>query len=489
MLKTSLATSLAIVATGSAGVTAATYSFVGSDTLTEVVQDSLTRSVADGTLAAGVLSYTNTGSGAAETAVTATPPTQRIAPMSRNFKSSVLTARPGLTPTLRNIIGLDAAVLVEKSAASGGYSKCSNLTIPLLANTTGKVNPPYAQVDTVMGLILGGKGGLGTTEACSAPERLAAIDALAGCFGGITTIDHFYRRDDRSGTSDTMKEKYQIQRFCSGRAPGLVAGVDNNMANDDVDPVRRACVKSSATSYAQTPCTIWPTGVACSDPATPGCTQGLVVALSQNDPGMPDITTSIARRVRLDNANQTIGFAGREASRQSGNATPNVNTISPNDTNVRSSAFLAARRLFVNFGDVALADATNDAAQTALYDWMTDPVTGGRVNVDPILTAHGFLPCTSDSSDPSGPTNLCSKTLPPPAAESTPPQCIPAGQPGNGSNFCCSTGAVSTNGVNCPAYACQPVNSACVPAAGPVSDTCCSGLTCTDLGTGNFACQ
>jgi hypothetical protein len=40
--KTSLATSLAVVATGSAGVMAAApWAFVGSDTLTEVVRDAI----------------------------------------------------------------------------------------------------------------------------------------------------------------------------------------------------------------------------------------------------------------------------------------------------------------------------------------------------------------------------------------------------------------------------------------------------------------
>jgi hypothetical protein len=490
-IKTSLATSLAVVATGSAGVmAAASYNFVGSDTLTEVVRDAISNASADGTLAPDTFDYVNTGSGAAEKALSASPPTQRIAPMSRNFKASVLSAHPGWTPGLKNIIGLDAAVLVQKAAASGGYSKCPDLSIPLETNTTGMVNPPYAGVDSLMGLILGGTGGVGDTAACSSPERLAAITTLASCFGGISTISHFYRRDDRSGTADTMKEKYRVQRFCSGRAPGLVNGLDNNMANDDVDPVRRPCVKASG-SYAQTPCTIYPTGVACSDPTTPGCTQGLLVALSQNDPGMPDITTSIARRVRLDTQNQTVGFAGREAARQSGNATPTVNTISPNDTNVRSSAFLTARRLFVNWGDTALADAGNEAAQEALYDWMTNKVTGGRVNVDPILVSHGFLPCTPDSSDPSGPSNLCSKKLPPPAAETTPGQCIPSGKPGDGgTSICCSTGLASpASSVNCPAPVCQAVNTACVPTGSAVTDNCCAGLTCTDQGDGNFACN
>jgi hypothetical protein len=470
---------------------AAPYAFVGSDTLTEVTRDSIAQcESAGGLCTAGSLTYTNTGSGAAETALLASPPTQRIAPMSRNFKASVLTAHNNWNPQQQNIIGLDAAVIVQKSAASG-YSKCPNLAAALDTAAPGK-----AQVDTLIGLVLSGKGGVGDTAACSHPDRLAAVDTLAACFGGVSFIDHFYRRDDRSGTADTMKERFRLQRFCSGRAPGLVAGLDNNMANDDADPIRRSCVAAN-TDNAKTPCTLnWPSTTSCSDtPSVAGCTQGLTVPLSQNDPGLPDITTSIARRVRLDSNNQTVGFAGREASRQTGNAAPNINSISPNNFNVRASAYIASRRLFVNWSDIPVGtgrsggrtadDIANDTAQQNLYTWITDPVLGGRFNVDPILIAHGFLPCTDDYSDPSGPSNLCSSQLPPPAAESTPPQCIPDGVTGNGTNLCCS-GAVSTSGVACPPAPCRPALYGCTGAG---QGNCCASLICTDQGTGNFACN
>jgi hypothetical protein len=460
---------------------AAPYAFVGSDTLTEVVRDSITQCESTGGLCTpGSLTYTNTGSGAAETALLASPPTQRIAPMSRNFKQSVLTAHPNWNPQQQNIIGLDAAVIVEKNAASG-FSKCPNLAAALDSAAPGK-----AQVDTLIGLVLAGKGGTGDTAACSHPDRLAAVDALAGCFGGISFIDHFYRRDDRSGTTDTMKERFRVQRFCNGRGPGLISGLDNNLANDDADPIRRTCVPASST-HAKTACTLWPASTQCTA-GDANCTQGLVVALSQSDPNLPDITTSIARRIRLDSNNQTVGFAGREASRQTGNAATNINGISASNFAIRTSAYISSRRLYVNFSDIALADTANDTAQTNLYTWMTDPLQGGRGNVDPILVAHGFLPCTDDFSDPSGPNNLCSNQLPPPAAESTPGSCIPAGQPGNGgSNICCSTGTASpASSSNCPDYSCHPLNNACT---GSGQGTCCAGLTCTDQGTGNFACN
>jgi hypothetical protein len=492
---------------------AAPYTFVGSDTLTQVIN----KSIIDGGFSSSLV-YSNTGSGAAENALLATIPTQRIAPMSRNFKASVLTAHPGWVPSLQNIIGLDGAIVIEKSNGGGGYSPCSSVTATLMAPAAvaaaGLTNAPYSVVpgstanveDTVIGLILGGEGGLGTTAACSSKSRLDAIDWLAGTgFNGtISTIDHFYRRDDRSGTADSMKEKYRVQRFCSGRAPGLVSGLDNNMANDDADPIRRYCQAGSDTdpNYRRTPCTLnWPTGGDCSlTPTVAGCTQGLTVALSQNDPGQDDITLSIAQRIRRDTANQTLGFAGRTGASPYtpgiNNVAININGISPNNFNIRSSAYLAARRLFVNYGDRVVGygrtpartadDIAQETAEEALYTWMTDPVSGGRFNVDPILVANGFLPCTDDFSDPVGSGNLCSKTLPPPAAESTPPQCIPDGKSGNGTNVCCGDGVVATSSQTCPLTPyCAASTAACY---GSGKGNCCSG-TCNDQGTGNGTCS
>ena len=503
ILKTSLATSLAIVATGSTAVMAAApYAFVGSDTLTEVIK----KSIINGSFSSS-LSYTNTGSGAAETALLAAVPSQRIAPMSRNFKASVISAHPTWAPQLANIVGLDAAVISQKSVASG-YSSCANLLAQsdlIKTKSASLPNPPYAVVDTLIGLILGGKGGEGTTAACSHPDRLAAIDTVAACFGGISTIDHFYRRDDRSGTADTMKEKFRVKRYCSGRAPGLVNNLDNNMANDDADPIRRYCQAGSDTdpTYRKTPCTMnWPTGGECSStPNAAGCTQGLTVAISQNDPGANDITLSIAQRVRKDSNNQTLGFGGRAAAAPYtvgiNNSAINMAGISPNDFNSRASAYLMARRLFVNFSDIPVGtgraggrtadDIANDTAQLNLFNWMTNAdVGGGRGNVDPILSEVGFLPCTDDFTDPVGSGNLCSKEIPPPVAESTPAQCIPNGQSGNGTNVCCGDGAVATSSQTCPITPyCAASGAACY---GSGTGNCCAG-TCVDQGTGNGICS
>ena len=293
-----------------------------------------------------------------------------------------------------------------------------------------------------------------------------------------------------------MKERFRIQYFCNGGAPGLLAGVDSNLANADGDPIRRTCVSEATGTYTKTACTLYPAATPCTA-GDAGCTQGLVVALSEKDPVMPDLDTSIARRVRLDSYNQTLGFTGRAASRQTGNAAPNINGISPNNFNVRTSAYFAARRLFLNLSDIPIGtsraggrttdDIANDQAQLDLYAWMTDPVLGGRFNLDPLLVANGFIPCTDDYSDPAGPGNLCSSQIPPPSGDD-PRVCIAAGGVGdNGASLCCPSGQPSpaSPGV-CPGPSCSPMNDWCT---GSGQGTCCAGLTCTDQGTGYSACN
>jgi hypothetical protein len=248
--------------------------------------------------------------------------------------------------------------------------------------------------------------------------------------------------------------------------------------------------------YGKTACTLYPSATPCTAGDT-GCTQGLVVALSQNDPGVADINASIARRVRLDSNNQTLGFAGRAASRQTGNAAPNINGISPNNFNVRAGVYFAARRLFLNLSDLPIGtgraggrtadDIANDQAQLELYAWMTDPILGGRFNLDPLLVANGFIPCTDDYSEPVGPGNLCSSQIPPPPGDDA-RTCIAAGGVGdNGASVCCTSGQPSpAPAFLCPGPPCGAPNDLCTCSG---QGTCCALLTCTEQGTGNFACN
>jgi hypothetical protein len=354
----------------------------------------------------------------------------------------------------------------------------------------------HAAVNSDLGLILGGKDGVGDVAACRDQTRLDAIDRLTQCLGGVDYIEHFYRRDDRSGTADTFKERLRVQRFCNGRAPGVAPGTttDNNMFNDDADPIRRACTPADG-NHALTVCTLYPATTPCTSGA--GCTQGFLVALSQNDPGSVDITESIGNRIKNDPLNRTYGAAGRAASKLPGTGATMLNNVSSSDFSTRNARYFLSRRLFVQRAltntDVAAGGAAQLAAEQTLYDWMTNPTPSdpaaqpGRFNVDPLLVLHGFLPCTEDSTDPTDSGNLCNSQWPIDAAESTPAQCIPAGATGNASNICCSTGIVSpaSPGV-CPAYPKAAITQYCSTTADCVVQV--PALTCQDLASQHTAC-
>ena len=453
------------------------------------------------------LVYRAMGSGQAENEMNAVPPTQSIGFMSRNFKQAILDAHTahndhfgtdGWQPDTNNVLGLDAAVVVINSYAG----HMTNVSMPLDPNSPGK-----AALNSDFALVMSGLDGAGTTAACRSQQRLDALSRLTIAMHGSGQISHIYRRNDASGTTDTMRERVRITRFCNGQAPGGVKsdGVSlwHNLDADDMDPIRRDCVSFAPDDpgKTQTRCTYWPYNATCqpgwdstTNPVTGApatgipCTQGLVVALTdgdpdENHPGQTlDITRSIAQRVADDAT--VLGYAGREAAKQTGTAGPNINRISFADGVVRLGAYLLSRRLYLNHGD-PLPNSTNpgDAnydkqlQEDTLYNWATDPATG-RCHVDPIIKAKGFVTCTPSCHTwpPSG-YNLCTDT-PYPAAESLPGLCIATGKPGDGKLICCADGNLSTNNVNCGAPVCAANGVPCRSDA-----DCCTNLTCQDNGT------
>lgn len=403
------------------------YSVQGSDTLFEIMTDGIAQWQAE-TSPANALKYVGGGSGKAESAMTAVPPTQSIGAMSRNFKAAVLTAHPNFTPGAPNVLGLDAGVIVVNNSGAPGYSYCPNLTLPL-----DPADIHAADYNNDLALVLSGKDGLGTTAACQDQARLDALARITACFGGVERIEHFYRRDDSSGTTDTFKEKLKIKRFCNGTATGTPNG---NLSNQDQDPIRRACVPADST-HAATACTLPDRTTLCTA-GTTDCTQGLVVALTQTDPGSADITLSLAHRVANDVTavgNKyvvSMGYAGRTAvclqrkadgSCGGPTAPVRINNVDPNggDDLIRYQAYLLSRRLFLMKGDPTL-DAARNAAEASFFDWATaelpaDPAAlPGRCNMDPIVAARGFVTCTDDCwTPPAEPNHLCSALPFPPA--------------------------------------------------------------------------
>lgn len=494
MRRTILPATLAVTASG-VGITVwavGPYNNDGSDTLGDVAPLVISGSSAN-------LTYRPMGSGVAESEMTSTPPTQSNGFMSRNFKQAYLDLHNGWQPDINNVLGLDAAVLV-----TGFYpTRMQNLDMPLDPNAPGK-----AAVNSDFALVMSGPDGAGTTEACRSQARLDALSRLTQATHK-SQIAHIYRRNDASGTTDTMRERVRIGRFCNGQAPGGLKsdGVTpyHNLDADDMDPIRRDCVPFGPgvdDRKNQTRCTYWPYNATClpdvDSSGVPGvpdgipCTQGLIIALTDADPGASDITISIAHRVYDDGTFQTMGYAGREAVKQGAiTAGPTINHISFADGVIRLGAYLLSRRLYLNHGD-PLPNSTNpgdanydkQVQEDTLYSWATGP--SGHCNVDPIIKAKGFVPCTPSCHTwpPSGGYNLCTDT-PFAAAESLVGLCIATGKPGDGKLICCATGNMSVKDVNCG----LPTNCAANGVPCGSNNDCCSGLTCQDLGGVSKVCR
>jgi len=546
-LKKPILTALSVIGVAHAGVAQAQvagnpdYYLKGSDTWFEVMIDAVAAAKADGTLrsASPALVYDGTGSGNAENAMIATTcepgqtapclGTQSVGPMSRNFKATVITTHPTWAPSARNVAGLDGAVIARSSSSAFLANLDLPRVPPLNATNVTRANDPSVACsfgtlgscyDQMLAVLYGGSqndtvGADGSVAGCSSPRRVQAVADFI-VLNGLDGIRHLYRRDDNSGTTDTIKEKLFIRRFCNGTAAGgNVARADGklNLNNQDFDPIRQPCDISNAQRN-QTTCTDLSTGLLCNSASAP-CTQGLVVALSQGDPAIPDVTVSIGNRVGRDLSGTTFGYAGKEAVNIAvapGTAPIFIDTVPPEPGLIISNTYMLSRRLYLQHGADILdnaqstlrcpsTSATNFCAggltdqlgqETLLWNWMTDPnpSTGdpGRCHLDPILTLKGFIPC--DPADcfwnGGGPENLCSLT-PYDTAASSAATCVRGAVACTSGSICCSSGAACPTSGTCPADNARPVNSACSPVG--VQDSCAAGLTCQDIFIGIPVCQ
>ena len=499
------------------------------------------------------------------------------------------------TPGVQNVVGLDAAVFVIKSTLSfknvnfstfvdTGVSTdattravTNNTALPLSFGDGSAFNNTGATVNysNLLMVVLGGIDGSGTLAACSDPRRVQAVQDLAGALG-VTTIDHLYRRDDNSGTTDTWKDRiitiasaadprypWLGGRFCNNQSIGGINGAANqtgfcatgspltvtttsctkdaqcgaggacwfNQNNQDFDPIRRPCVAADAT-HAPTSCTNMVTGAPCKA-GDASCTQGLIVALSDTDPGSTDITTSIAARVKNDSTGQSVGYAGKEAVLPGkGTKGLTINTTAFSDVNVRKGTYLLSRRLFLQNSVVAGQPAGNQPSDTAginisdggaaaagkgggtsqltaeqnLFSYMTDPLgsltggTAGRCITDPVVSGLNFITCNNDCTvDVSTlSNNLCAKVPASPVASPLSAY-LPNGSFGasgaggtksidsqgrvwNGTSAVqaactgtalCASGACSN--LLCPLFSGRPKFSACSQ-----NSDCVAGTTCQD---------
>ena len=458
------------------GQAAPPWNLNGSDTWHDVIVQALTTANANcpGTNLTNTISnlvYLGGGSGTAETNMGNNA--QSIGPMSRNFKQAVLTAHPTWAPTLQNVGGLDAVVIITKNTTKRikniqlptpvGVSNQAATNDPLAACSLGVTGPCYTQL---LEVVLSGIDGSGSVAACSDQRRVQAVLDLAAA-QGVTTIDHFYRRDDNSGTTNTIFEKINVGLFCNGRARGILGTnlVNHNLNNQDMDPIRRPCPAITAGTYPNaTTCTDMTTGLACTAAdGNPHCTQGLVVAISDPDPGGTDVTTSIGKRVGNSTAGTVMGYAGREGKDQPNATAPYINTNSYSDALVRLDVYMLSRRLYFQYGpDITDANplpgatlgggANQVATELEFYKWATDEVGNncngapGRCNLNSILLQYGFIACMDDCTATVPPTNLCNKQ-PYPAGASTVTNCFPANT--NGVSTYASVACTATAGSVC----------------------------------------
>lgn len=477
----------------------------GSDTLTAVIKDSIHGSHA-------CMNYVNTGSGQGEKNITnlAGNYAQGLAPMSRNFAPSILTgAAAAYNPTPDNVLCLDAGVHAVGNI--NGHIQnlpCSATPGNNACDTTCDINV------NPLAIALGGYpstcpagGGAGTwskskatTAECAHPQRVAAIAKLTALQGA--RIDHFFRRDDKSGTQDTFRERMQFDRWCNGKSEGNVNAQYSNLKNYDLDPVRRTCTNEhSDTTHARTHCTFYPLNI----PAAGGsseadtcfngdvllstdsrnpygvdipCTQGWLVALSETDTGHTDITISIGQRIAADFNGQTMGGGGLAVTNTS-SVGITLNTVSFEDFNVRGGHYAMWRRLFLQRNPNALSSgyitAAQDAQEQTLWTWATN-----RSHLCSICTANGFYPpivgCGQACDDPNNQTCLTAE-----AGVGTPKMNIGAEHeaPGTTGYPCVADGTSPTSG-NCADIPAEGGGYACNLAA-----KCNGGTTCTYSATGS----
>lgn len=441
----------------------------------------------------------------------------------------------------RNVVALDAGVIVTKQ---GGVK---NIQLPIVGIDESQAAPntspvtwnfltPNEGYTQLLAIVLGGVDGSGSFAACADPRRINAVQDLAALQGTPSgTINHFYRRDDNSGTTDTFKEKLRVDRFCNGRAVGIngTNKTNTNLNNQDYDPIRRPCaVIPGQRATACTDVTVTPP-VACS--SGPTCTQGLVVALSvgDNDTTLADVTATMGSRVDADA--DSVAFAGRAAVKDPAYLVsgPSIRTRTTGDNSVRLGLYMLSRRLFVNYADwdgdgatatgygatgtnnttlgnsTAAPDAVRIDAEGRLWNWMT----ADRFNYDPVARGQGFITCDTDpGTDVCGlPGNLCCTPNPAPLFAGAPAACVP-GSSGGGPAFwpiddgnpatnlggliatstsaqiCCSNLAVipasSPANTPCPEIPKLAVNSACAKGS-----DCLSGVCADGAGIGITYCQ
>jgi hypothetical protein len=280
-MRTSLAIA-ALVAVGGGAATAAAATlpqFLGSDTLFQVT----TQAIAACPGAAG-LAYLGTGSGNGETAMRTG--TQAIAPMSRFLGNGICTVAGGATELQSSqgiVIGLDGVSLLGSTATAGAVAcngadltdctpEAAGLAFSGSVTTTSNHFPSYTYTFTnwkdVLSVIYGGQSNASQNTAtgdsgCNSDIRntLAAhwgeLFQNPSCGTGTTTctiLQHAFRRDDASGTSDIFQQLL-------GLSPAPTSGSNHNFGTSPFCNVNEVGVAAVSLTNPTTITTTIPHGL------------------------------------------------------------------------------------------------------------------------------------------------------------------------------------------------------------------------------------
>jgi hypothetical protein len=441
----------------------------GSDTLTNIAQAAIKGSHA-------CLSYHNIGSSQGEANMLfgggisglssrAATAYQGFAPMSRNYTSNILANSTGATwaPDEHNVVAIDAGVFAFWPKTGG----CVNLNDKIPSSCSTQCASAITNNVSGLAVLVGGSPASGsvskgTTAECSDPCRTCLLGYLISpsCEDVSGTFQHIYRRDDKSGTQDTFREKITdasgnpVKFWCNGKSEGDNGNPGGNIKNEDLDPVRTSCVGDDGT-HAYSKCTHYPLKYTCKfgDSALPAnstvtrheptgasyssstgwtttysdvsytnpyshdipCTQGVVVALSENDPGSDDITISIGNRVKTEGG-LSIGLAGKAAQDliSPPNVAVNINTITVDPGNIYPGAYKFSRRLFFQrnaaFTDSVTSSTDQVAGRKAEETLVWNYATNTPCSLTPAIKTAGFLDrmefgCADNCTSGSGSTS------------------------------------------------------------------------------------
>jgi hypothetical protein len=268
---------------GAGAVGASALNIKGSDTLYNLTQAIITSCQQTDGLPAGSIVYDGTGSGNGESGMKSG--TQQVAPMSRAVKGATsgagctVSGTAGSPTTVEGLVlGLDGIAIIGATTTAGSaacngaadpdcngspsnvglaYSTPVAGTTYTLSNWKDVLRIVYAGVDMAAGSSM-------TTRDCNSTLRRAVVNSWGNMFqnacssSSCTQLRHAFRRDDASGTTDTLVTLLGLASivstgsspstpFCNALKPTDTAPTLGRFYPDyqDNDVIRRACLGSN----------------------------------------------------------------------------------------------------------------------------------------------------------------------------------------------------------------------------------------------------